>query len=222
MTIAELAEAGARHRLEAVAQGGRPRRPRPRSTSTSRPRSPASASLVKSQPLAVWKDYLTLHAITEAAPYLPRKLRRRPLRDVRQDAVRHAADQGALEARASTTSPADATPARRGGRQPLRRQVLHARDQGPRRRAGQEPARSSMGQRLDGADLDERRDQGQGQGQARHLQPQDRLSQEVARLLGAQDRRRRRGRQRAARSPSSSTTAGSPSSASRSIATSGA
>jgi putative endopeptidase len=29
--------------------------------------------LVKSQPLAVWKDYLTLQAITGAAPYLPKK-----------------------------------------------------------------------------------------------------------------------------------------------------
>jgi putative endopeptidase len=28
--------------------------------------------LVKSEPLAVWKDYLTLHAVTEAAPYLPK------------------------------------------------------------------------------------------------------------------------------------------------------
>jgi putative endopeptidase len=33
----------------------------------------ASSQLVKSTPLAVWKDYLTLHALTEAAPYLPRK-----------------------------------------------------------------------------------------------------------------------------------------------------
>jgi putative endopeptidase len=31
------------------------------------------ARLVKSEPIAVWKDYLTLHALTEAAPYLPRK-----------------------------------------------------------------------------------------------------------------------------------------------------
>ena len=32
-----------------------------------------TARLVKSQPLAVWKDYLTLHLLTTAAPYLPRK-----------------------------------------------------------------------------------------------------------------------------------------------------
>ena len=32
-----------------------------------------TAGLVKSQPLAVWKDYLTLRALTEAAPYLPKK-----------------------------------------------------------------------------------------------------------------------------------------------------
>jgi len=31
------------------------------------------AKLVKSQPLAVWKDYLTLHLLTEAAPYLPKQ-----------------------------------------------------------------------------------------------------------------------------------------------------
>ncbi len=33
----------------------------------------ATSLLIKSQPVAVWKDYLTLHALTEAAPYLPRK-----------------------------------------------------------------------------------------------------------------------------------------------------
>ena len=31
------------------------------------------SQLVKSQPVAVWKDYLTFHAVSEAAPYLPRK-----------------------------------------------------------------------------------------------------------------------------------------------------
>ena len=30
------------------------------------------AALVKSQPLGLWKDYLTVHAIGEAAPYLPK------------------------------------------------------------------------------------------------------------------------------------------------------
>ena len=34
----------------------------------------ATSLLVKSEPLAVWKDYLTLHLLTEAAPYLPKKL----------------------------------------------------------------------------------------------------------------------------------------------------
>jgi putative endopeptidase len=33
----------------------------------------AISQLVKSQPVKVWKDYLTLHALTEAAPYLPKK-----------------------------------------------------------------------------------------------------------------------------------------------------
>lgn len=31
------------------------------------------AALVKSQPLAVWKDYLTLRVLTETAPYLPKR-----------------------------------------------------------------------------------------------------------------------------------------------------
>jgi putative endopeptidase len=31
------------------------------------------SQLVKSEPLAVWKDYLTIHALTEAAPFLPKK-----------------------------------------------------------------------------------------------------------------------------------------------------
>jgi putative endopeptidase len=30
-------------------------------------------ALVKSEPLAVWKDYLTFHTVSEAAPFLPRK-----------------------------------------------------------------------------------------------------------------------------------------------------
>jgi putative endopeptidase len=33
----------------------------------------ASTQLVKSESVAVWKDYLTLHALTETAPYLPKK-----------------------------------------------------------------------------------------------------------------------------------------------------
>jgi putative endopeptidase len=33
----------------------------------------ATSLLVKSEPLAVWKDYLTLHTLTEAAPFLPKK-----------------------------------------------------------------------------------------------------------------------------------------------------
>jgi putative endopeptidase len=33
----------------------------------------AAAKLVKSEPLAVWRDYLTLHTLTDAAPYLPKK-----------------------------------------------------------------------------------------------------------------------------------------------------
>ena len=33
----------------------------------------ATTQLIKSEPLAVWKDYLTLRAITDAAPYLPAK-----------------------------------------------------------------------------------------------------------------------------------------------------
>jgi putative endopeptidase len=33
----------------------------------------AISQLVKSEPLEVWKDYLTLHTLTEAAPHLPRK-----------------------------------------------------------------------------------------------------------------------------------------------------
>jgi putative endopeptidase len=32
-----------------------------------------TSKLVKSQPLAVWKDYLTVRALTESAPYLPKK-----------------------------------------------------------------------------------------------------------------------------------------------------
>jgi len=33
-----------------------------------------AARLVRSQPIAVWRDYLVLHALTDAAPYLPKQL----------------------------------------------------------------------------------------------------------------------------------------------------
>jgi putative endopeptidase len=33
----------------------------------------ATAALVKSEPIAVWRDYLTVRLLTEAAPFLPRK-----------------------------------------------------------------------------------------------------------------------------------------------------
>jgi len=33
-----------------------------------------TAALITSQPLAAWRDYLTLQAVTDAAPYLPKKL----------------------------------------------------------------------------------------------------------------------------------------------------
>jgi putative endopeptidase len=32
-----------------------------------------AAALIKSEPVAVWKDYLTLHALTAAAPFLPKR-----------------------------------------------------------------------------------------------------------------------------------------------------
>ena len=81
----------------------------------------------------------------------------------------------------------------------------------------------AMGQRLDALDVDERRDQGEGEGEARHVQPEDRLPEEVARLLASSTvKAGDAGRQRDARRARSSTTAASPSSASPSIATSGA
>jgi putative endopeptidase len=44
------------------------------SVDVNQPTAVAATSLViKSQPLAVWKDYLKLHTVTEAAPYLPRQ-----------------------------------------------------------------------------------------------------------------------------------------------------
>ena len=98
-----------------------------------------AAKLVKSEPLAVWKDYLTVaRCVSEAAPYLPKAVRRRAVRDVRQDAVGHAA-----ASRTRWKRGVDVGHRRdgRGRRQALRREVLHAGDQGARRRARAQPAR---------------------------------------------------------------------------------
>ena len=81
------AEARARRRLEVVARR-RPASARQTAVNVNQPTAIAGiAKLVKSEPLAVWKDYLTLHLLSEAAPYLSKAFVDTQLRDVRQDAV---------------------------------------------------------------------------------------------------------------------------------------
>ena len=79
----------------------------------------------------------------------------------------------------------------------------------------------AMDDRLANLDLDGARDEGEGAREARRLPSADRLSGEVARLFGADDRPRRPLRQRPPRDARSSGTASSGSSASRRTATNG-
>ena len=142
----------------------------------------ATSQLVKSEPLAVWKDYLTLHAVTDAAPFLSKQFV-----DVHFE----------MFGKTVTGTPQIKDRWKRGVEDITRKigeavgTIYVAKYFTPETKAhadaaGQEPAG------LDGpADrrprVDERADKGQGQGQARDIQPEDRLSQAVARLLRADD-----------------------------------
>jgi len=55
-----------------VARRGRPPGPDPRDRRPA-PAIAAESQLVETEPLDAWKDYLTLHLLTEAAPFLPKK-----------------------------------------------------------------------------------------------------------------------------------------------------
>ena len=72
MTIAELQKLAPgidwKPWLEAVGLAGQP------ALNVNQPSAiAAAAALIKSQPLSVWKDYLTVLALTDAAPYLPKQ-----------------------------------------------------------------------------------------------------------------------------------------------------
>ena len=60
------------------------------------------SALVGSEPLDVWKDYLTFHAIDRASASAAESVRRRALQVLRHGAFRRAAAARPLEARAST------------------------------------------------------------------------------------------------------------------------
>ena len=105
-------------------------------------------------------------------------------------------------------------------RQALRRAALPAGRQGPHGRAGRQPARGLPGQHQRPG-LDDAGDPAARAGQAGQVHRQDRLPDEVARLLGAGDRPRRPVRQLPARLRGRLTTASWPSWAARSTATSG-
>ena len=141
---------------------------------------------------------------------------RRGLRLLRQHAPRHSRESPALEAgrRRRRGQP------RRGGRQDVRRQAFPARRQAADGRDGQEHHRG-LWPGHPRPRLDEPEHQAEGARQAGGLQPEDRLSEKVARLLRARDPARRPGRQHAARGGLRVESRDSPGSASRWTATNG-
>ena len=140
----------------------------------------------------------------------------RGLRLLRHDAPRRSAKPPPLEAGRGRRGRLPG----RGGGQAVRREAFPAGSQAADGSNGQERAGGLSGP-LSEPGLDEPRDQAEGPGETGHVHAQDRLSEEVARLFGPGDPPRRPGGQRRARTRSTSGTATWPSSASRSIATSG-
>ena len=176
----------------------------------------AVAEMPDSVPLATWKAWLKWNVVHHYASLLNREIGRRGLRLLRHDAARHSRESPALEAgrRRRRGQP------RRGGRQAVRRQAFPARRQAADGRDGQEHHRG-LWPGHPRPRLDEPGHQAEGAGQAGRLQPEDRLSEKVARLLRAGDPPRRPGRQRPARGGLRVESPTSPGSASRWIATNG-
>ena len=139
----------------------------------------AMAKAVDEVPISRWKSWLSWNVIRRLCPVPEQALRRRVVRLLRQDPDRRPRESRPMEARGGPGGRL----ARRGGRQAVRRRALPSRGQGPHAGPGQEPDRG-VSARHPGPRLDERRDQGEGPRQARQVLPQDRLSRQVARLLG--------------------------------------
>ena len=174
------------------------------------------AALVKSEPLATWKEYLAFHAIESASPVLPKAFvdenfaffgttlfgvpeqRDRWKRALEQTTAALGEAVGKLYV-AKYFPPAEKAQA----------QAMVAE----RARRVREADRQA---RLDGAG-----DEGEGEGQARRAEGRRRLPRHVARLLRARGRRGRRLRQLRARVAVRVRIASSRGSASRSIAASG-
>ena len=126
------------------------------------------------------EDLAQVAGLARGRALLEQAVRRRGLRLLRQDPDRNTGDPPALEARRGSRRESDG----RSGRQDLRRQALPARGQGADEGAGRQPDRG-LPRRHRVARLDEPRNPQAGPREARQVQPQDRLSRQVARLLGA-------------------------------------
>ena len=154
---------------------------------------------------------------SDYAPYLSQAVRRRALRVLRHLAARHPGEPAALEARRRAGRRRD----RRGARQALRRASTSRRRA---RRAWTQLVANLLAayrQSIDALDWMSPTTQAEGAGQAREVHAQDRLSGQVARLLALEIAADDLVGNVDARATSSSTDATSPSSASRSTATSG-
>ena len=153
------------------------------------------------------------------APFLGQGLRRRPLRLRRHDAVGHDREPAALEARRRASSTASVG---RSARQALRRRATSRRQTKARMEELVANLLAAYRESIDALDWMSPATKKEAQAKLATFAPKIGYPKQLARLHDARDRDGRPGRQRRCARASSSTRATSPSSASRSIATSGA
>ena len=140
----------------------------------------AMAAMVDSVPLATWKAWLKWHVIRRVCEPAEQGIGRRGLRLLRHNAPRRPSEPAALE----TSRRCRRGGARRGSWKVVCGKALPARSQGTN---GPDGGQSDRGlpPSLPEQRLDEPRDQTEGAGQAGDLQPENRLSEKVARLFAA-------------------------------------
>ena len=163
-----------------LAGGARPERPWRRHASSCA-RSSAikgGAALLDTEPVAAWKKYLAFHL-----PTTPATISRRPSTTPASPSTARPSRGVAVQRNAGSAASTARRPDRRSRRRALRRQVLPARRRRRRWTRSSPTCATAMGERLEDARLDGRRDEGRGAGEARHVRPEDRLPDEVARLL---------------------------------------
>ena len=136
------------------------------------------AELWTSEPLEDWRAWLTWRLLHSRAPYPHLGDRRGELRLLRQAAHRCPREPRTLEARGVV----GAGPARRSGRQAVRRATLPTGGEDPHGGTGRQPHRGLSAQHhRPGVDV--AADPHRSAGEARQVHAEDRLPRQVARLL---------------------------------------